>query len=246
MLSSSNSLAHQPDRHAAPSCASRGPRAWRRGEPPPEEVMLTIVGHTQGLSLAVSRSAVLAIEMAGSRQLWQRWSHLEIQGARASHLPFPNAVFDSVVALDHSWHEPDRWCAQIEDIHRVLKPGGRLVAVISISTQPQEPASRDADEVGFWCQENHLKACCRRAGFEGVRTRRIRAVKPWWRGLTRRATRLQQAGKLGSGQAALEGSQHVGDRWEPGRYGLAWDLPVGRPVAVGLLAVKAQASGPCA
>jgi SAM-dependent methyltransferase len=50
-------------------------------------------------------------------------------GSDAMRLPFRDASFDLVVAMDTLEHLPDDACA-LHEIHRVLKPGGRVIATV--------------------------------------------------------------------------------------------------------------------
>ena len=51
-----------------------------------------------------------------------------IQKASVSQLPFPNDQFDLVTAVETHYYWPDR-PADLREIHRVLKPGGRLLII---------------------------------------------------------------------------------------------------------------------
>jgi SAM-dependent methyltransferase len=54
--------------------------------------------------------------------------HGQFQEADAEHLPFPDAHFDCVCSMGVLHHVPDPPRA-VAEIHRVLKPGGRLIVM---------------------------------------------------------------------------------------------------------------------
>lgn len=62
-----------------------------------------------------------------------RHSGLEFVCAGADHLPFPDATFDVVTARHMLYHVPNV-PAVLTDVHRVLRPGGRFLAVTNAST----------------------------------------------------------------------------------------------------------------
>ena len=51
-----------------------------------------------------------------------------VQHASVSHLPFPDGSFDVATAVETHYYWPDL-PHDLEEIHRVLKPGGRLVII---------------------------------------------------------------------------------------------------------------------
>jgi SAM-dependent methyltransferase len=53
---------------------------------------------------------------------------VQIQQASVSHLPFPDGTFDVVTAVETHYYWPD-FVADLREILRVLKPGGRLVII---------------------------------------------------------------------------------------------------------------------
>jgi SAM-dependent methyltransferase len=54
---------------------------------------------------------------------------LEALGGLGNRLPFPDGTFDVVALLDTLEHIPDEF-GVLREIHRVLKPGGRLVVTV--------------------------------------------------------------------------------------------------------------------
>ena len=59
-------------------------------------------------------------------------------------LPFDNCSFDDVVA-SLVLHYLEDWTAPLAELHRVLAPGGRLIASVDHPFQSQLQAGRDAD-----------------------------------------------------------------------------------------------------
>ncbi|MEJ6403110.1 class I SAM-dependent methyltransferase [Yoonia sp. 2307UL14-13] len=78
-----------------------------------------------------------------------RLSHLRIGQAvvaDAMHLPFPNASFDTVVAMHMLYHLPDPAVA-LREMHRVLVSGGRCI--VSTNSPRNLPQISDLSRVAF-------------------------------------------------------------------------------------------------
>lgn len=73
-----------------------------------------------GQSVAVARETNRPLIRAG---------RVEIQPGSVSHLPFPDGKFDLVTAVETYYFWPDL-IADLREVLRVLKPGGRLAVVI--------------------------------------------------------------------------------------------------------------------
>jgi SAM-dependent methyltransferase len=62
----------------------------------------------------------------------KRFAHLQLQGdfqvADAQNIPFPDNTFECVCSMGVLHHVPDTQKA-LDEIHRVLKPGGRLIVM---------------------------------------------------------------------------------------------------------------------
>jgi len=72
-----------------------------------------------------------------------------VQGS-ASRLPFPDKSFETVVSTASMHHWKDA-AAGLNDIHRVLKPGGRaLIYDIVLDAPPAETVERMARAFGRW------------------------------------------------------------------------------------------------
>jgi SAM-dependent methyltransferase len=81
----------------------------------PERMDLTLLDVSPGM---VSE----AMGRAGTLRSWT----VRGETADSQSLPFPDASFDTVVAMHMLYHVPDQERA-IAEMHRVLRPGGRLV-----------------------------------------------------------------------------------------------------------------------
>lgn len=72
---------------------------------------------------------------------------IEVVTAGAGDLPFEDGFFDLVVSTGsvHHWKEPE---AGLDEIHRVLAPGGRALICDIVSDTPREVMARAAREFG--------------------------------------------------------------------------------------------------
>ncbi len=76
--------------------------------------------------------------------------HLELRLGSAEHMPFPSESFDRVLTINTLYFWPDAERA-LGDIHRVLRPGGRLV----LAFRPKQGLQRGhADRHGFILRED--------------------------------------------------------------------------------------------
>jgi ubiquinone/menaquinone biosynthesis C-methylase UbiE len=57
--------------------------------------------------------------------------HVEVRQGSVSHLPFPDAMFDLVTAVETHFYWPDL-PVDLREILRVLKPGGTLVIIAEV------------------------------------------------------------------------------------------------------------------
>jgi ubiquinone/menaquinone biosynthesis C-methylase UbiE len=69
----------------------------------------------------------VAASRAENRQAFEK-GHVEIQHASVSQLPFPDAKFDLVSAVETIYYWPDP-VKDLQEILRVLKPGGRAIVI---------------------------------------------------------------------------------------------------------------------
>src|SRR4029077_19648788 len=73
-----------------------------------------------------SAASVAAARAANAR--WLAGNRVDIQQGSVSDLPFPDSMFDVVTAVETHYYWPDL-VADLREIRRVLKPGGRLVVI---------------------------------------------------------------------------------------------------------------------
>ena len=107
----------------------------------------------------------------------------------ARGIPFPDCVFDEVLAVDFIEHIPPvRSIALMNDIWRVLRPGG--VFKIHVPAAPGITAFQDPTHVSFWNEESftYYEDGHRRRELYGVyygitarfRRRRLRRARNLW------------------------------------------------------------------
>lgn len=77
-----------------------------------------------GLDYSPAMCAVAARKAAGD----ERASRLHFTAGDSEHLPFADGSFDAVTC-SHSFHHYPRQQAVIREMHRVLRPGGRLLLI---------------------------------------------------------------------------------------------------------------------
>jgi len=96
----------------------------------PGAALLDVGGGTGGLTAEFSKGCreIVLVEPNEKKAAWGKRRHPEVRfhEVTAESLPFPDASFDRVSALFSFHHMEDQGRA-LREIHRVLKPGGRLV-----------------------------------------------------------------------------------------------------------------------
>jgi SAM-dependent methyltransferase len=98
--------------------------------------------HSNGIDLSP-----LAVQHARNRSL------ANIQQASAHNLPFKAAAFDAVLSLDVLYHEDIEEARAMQEMARVLKPGGLLVLNL-----PAFPCLRGSHDVAV-CGVRRYKSC---------------------------------------------------------------------------------------
>lgn len=86
---------------------------------------LAPAGRVAGIDYSRESVAVAMRENAGAIAA----GRVEIREATVSKLPFPDDEFDLVTAVETQYYWPDI-AADMREIRRVLKPGGRLIVVL--------------------------------------------------------------------------------------------------------------------
>jgi ubiquinone/menaquinone biosynthesis C-methylase UbiE len=84
-------------------------------------------GKAYGLDYSIESVAVAS----KVNREWIKMGRVEIQEGTVSQLPFPDAVFDLVTAVETHFWWPDL-LAGMREILRVLKPGGKLIIIAEI------------------------------------------------------------------------------------------------------------------
>ena len=117
----------------------------------------------QGFVAGVDPSALM---LETARKRVRGLLHVDVREGDASRLPWPDGHFDAVAALHcwQFWADPQ---ACLEEIRRVMKPGGKLVIILrdhggGIDWLPN-PVSRTGDET------NRLCALLSESGFDSVK-----------------------------------------------------------------------------
>jgi SAM-dependent methyltransferase len=93
----------------------------------------------QKLAAAAAEGKVFGVDYARTCVAASRASNagdiaagrVEIQEGSVSHLPYPDAGFDLITAVETHYYWPDL-AANVREIRRVLKPGGRLVIIAEL------------------------------------------------------------------------------------------------------------------
>ena len=132
-------------------------------------LLAALAGTTGGVSLAGLEWSAAAARRAAEK------SGAAIARGSVNALPFADASFDAVIAADVLCHhavDPDRALAEL---HRVLRPGGRLVVNMPAYAWLFSAHDRRVHNVRRWTASATRSALCR-AGFAAVSAR-------YWNGL---------------------------------------------------------------
>jgi SAM-dependent methyltransferase len=83
---------------------------------------------SEGKVYGIDHSAASVTAARGANARWLVDGRVDIQQGSVSNLPFPDGMFDVVTAVETHYYWPDL-VADLCEIRRVLKPGGRLVII---------------------------------------------------------------------------------------------------------------------
>jgi SAM-dependent methyltransferase len=83
---------------------------------------------SEGKVYGIDHSAASVAAARGANARWLAEHRVDIQQGSVSALPFPDGMFDVVTAVETHYYWPDL-VADLREIWRVLKPGGRLVII---------------------------------------------------------------------------------------------------------------------
>jgi ubiquinone/menaquinone biosynthesis C-methylase UbiE len=118
------------------------------------------------------------LEQAVGRSSEPAW----VQGD-ATRLPFAGGSFDTAVSTEAFHWIPDQPAA-LRELHRVLRPGGRIVLAfvnpaVRGTSRAAEAFSRVAGQPAHWPTRRGMRRMCEQAGFEVVAQDRVRRVFSW-------------------------------------------------------------------
>jgi ubiquinone/menaquinone biosynthesis C-methylase UbiE len=121
-----------------------------------------------GFVAGIEFSAVLVRQARWRNQQLIRAGRLEVKLASVSNIPYPNAEFDKVCAINTYpfWPEPEE---DLQEVRRVLRPGGGMVLAVPASESDRSPGCHrlglTPEQVGA------IERLVRQAGFREVELR---------------------------------------------------------------------------
>lgn len=126
----------------------------------------------EGGVVGVDPSALMLRRAARRHRAALRAGRLRLQRGTAEALPLADASVDAAIAVHvlYFWHSPER---ALSEIHRVLRPGGRLVLGFRAQDEHADPR-RYPPGLFRMRSRAELGALLREAGFEEVRVRALR------------------------------------------------------------------------
>jgi ubiquinone/menaquinone biosynthesis C-methylase UbiE len=133
------------------------------------------IGTVVGCDFSAGMLAHAAERFAGAAD--RKRAPVRLVRGDATRLPFADAVFDAAVSTEAFHWFPDQNAA-LRELHRVLRPGGRLL--LALVSPPLEVIA-DTVELGmrlvgqplWWTTPSRLARQVRAAGFEVERQRRV-------------------------------------------------------------------------
>jgi ubiquinone/menaquinone biosynthesis C-methylase UbiE len=123
-------------------------------------------GMMSWLTRYANRGEVMGIDLSPNALEFAHRDHRNLSRASVAHLPFADASFDLVTSFDVLQHVPaDQDARAINEIHRVLRPGG--IAFLRVSAyQWMRSGHDDALDVKQRYNIGELSEVMRRAGFQ--------------------------------------------------------------------------------
>jgi ubiquinone/menaquinone biosynthesis C-methylase UbiE len=123
----------------------------------------------QGVVAGIDHSAVMVAQAKQRNKAAIQAKHVDLRQASAASVPFPDATFTKVFAINVAqfWENP---LSELIELHRVLQPGGLLALAI----QPRTPQAMEATAQATG---EFLVRCLTAAGFEQIKLER-KFIKP--------------------------------------------------------------------
>jgi ubiquinone/menaquinone biosynthesis C-methylase UbiE len=115
-----------------------------------------------GFVAGIDFSAVMVRQAQWRNQDLIRAGRVEVKLASVSNIPYPDAEFDKVCAVNtyQFWPDPED---DLQEVRRVLRPGGGMVLAVR---------ARDGDRMGFTPEQlGEIEQLVRRVGFQDVQWR---------------------------------------------------------------------------
>jgi ubiquinone/menaquinone biosynthesis C-methylase UbiE len=100
---------------------------------------------TEGKVCGLDYSKESVVVASRINREWIKMGRVEIREGTVSQLPFPDAVFDLVTAVETHFWWPDL-SAGMREVLRVLKPGGTLIIIAEIYRGAQTATAKLAEK----------------------------------------------------------------------------------------------------